>query len=108
MLAEMTSKDIKLNYDFNRFNSTIKFLHMKNVLDNLLKDSTKDVFVSKELLETLSVTIDELKDNMNINVIYQCKHFNYKYENWESKKGYWIRKNKTNKNTIMEENNHGK
>lgn len=89
MLTEMTSKDIKLNYDFNRFNSTIKFLHMKNVLDNLLKDSTKEIFVSNDLLETLNVTIEDLKNNMEITIIQQCQHFNKKCD---GKQGYWIRK----------------
>lgn len=91
-MTEMTSKDIKLNYDFNRFNSTIKFLHMKNVLDNLLKDSTKEIFVSNDLLETLSVTIEDLKNNMEITITQQCQHSNYKHKKCEGKQGYWIRK----------------
>lgn len=91
-----TKNSIDFRYDFNRFNSTIKFLHIKNVLENILGDSTKDVFVSNDLLETLSVTIDDLKNNMEITVIQQCQHFNYSTKTWVGTKGYWI--NKKNKN----------
>lgn len=96
MLTTKKNKDIDFRYDFNRFNSTIKFLHIKNVLENILGDSTKAVFVSNDLLETLSVTIDDLKNNMEITVIQQCQHFNYSTETWVGAKGYWI--NKKNKN----------
>lgn len=75
----LTQKDtLKLNYDFNRFNSTIKFLHITNVINNLLNEYDDDIFISEELLNTLAVSIDEIKENMNINVVYQLQHFNYK------------------------------
>ena len=64
------------------------------MINNLLNAHDEDIFISKELLNTLAVSIDEIKENMNINVIYQCQHFNYKTETWVGKKGYWIRKNK--------------
>ena len=92
MLAQ---KDVlNLNYDFNRFNSTIKFLHITNVINNLLNEYDDNIFISEELLNTLAVSIDEIKENMNINVTYQYQHFNYKTKTWVEKKGYWIRKNK--------------
>lgn len=69
-----------------------KFLHITNVINNLLNEYDDDIFISEELLNTLAVSIDEIKENMNINVVYQLQHFNYKTKTSVEKKGYWIRK----------------